>query len=401
MEIHGDHAGYNDPAIATAIGSIDGKSYMFIGHQKGRNTKENIAHNFAMPTPHGYRKALRMMKYADHHQFPIITFVDTPGAFADLKSEELGQGEAIVKNLRTMFGLKVPIITAVTGEGGSGGALAIAYSNKLFMLENSVVYVASPEACAAILWKSSQAAPKAAEKLKITAQEHYRLGIADGVIPEPLGRAHADPTWTSQQIKLVITKAMEVNSSKITDIESKLQSLKKKILEAKGPFEFDPFSKEAIQKLVKEADQEITKALISTGLADKVQFVNMELSKVSLNQPLNSSIKEKLDKIMQEIKSKMSQPGAYLGLKQKLQKLDTIGESSDIELVEKAVEVKKELEEVLKSANLEIVEVMEREGLKDQIKELESEITQGSNSEDVEKMEKRIKECILVALDVT
>ncbi|PON92038.1 Acetyl-CoA carboxylase, alpha subunit [Trema orientale] len=187
VELHGDRAGYDDPAIVTGIGSMDGKSYMFIGHQKGRNTKENIARNFAMPTPHRYQKALRMMKYADHHGIPIVTFVDTPGAFADLKSEELGQGEAIAHNLRTMFSLKVPIVTVVTVEGGSGGALAIACSNKLFMLENSAFYVVGPEACAAILWKSSQAAPK-----------------------EPLGGAHADPVWTSQQIKFAINQAMEM-----------------------------------------------------------------------------------------------------------------------------------------------------------------------------------------------
>nr|KYP64422.1 Acetyl-coenzyme A carboxylase carboxyl transferase subunit alpha [Cajanus cajan] len=513
LELHGDRAGYDDPAIVTGIGSIDGKSYIFIGHQKGRNTKENIARNFAMPTPHGYRKALRMMKYADHHQFPIITFVDTPGAFADLKSEELGQGEAIAKNLRTMFGLKVPIITVVTGEGGSGGALAIACANKLFMLENSAFYVASPEACAAILWKSSKSSPKVTEKLKITAQEHYRLGIADGVIPEPLGGAHADPTWTSQQIKLAITQAMEeltkmdaeellhhrhlkfrstggyqegipveperkrnmkpseVNSTKISDIESELQSLEKKILEAKGPVELDSLTKEALQKLVKEADQEITEALISMDLAEKVQSAKMELSKVSSNQPLNSNLKEKVDKIVKEMKTKMSQPAAYLGLKQKLQKLDNAnrliemklkqeelkqelnqklgddtkakmenlkvalakvpkGESPNKELVEKAMEVMKELEEVLKSANLEIVGVVERsvvspppdvkekitelrneimseidrvvneEGLKGQIKELENEIARVSNSEDVQKMEEGIKERILAALDV-
>ncbi|KAE8722150.1 Acetyl-coenzyme A carboxylase carboxyl transferase subunit alpha [Hibiscus syriacus] len=195
--------------MVTGIGTMDGKSYMFIGQQKGRNTKESIFRNFAMPTPHGYRKALRMMKYADHHGLPIITSVDTPGAYADLKSEELGQGEAIAHNLRTMFGLKVPIVTVVVGEGGSGGALAITCPNKLLMLENSVLYVASPEACAAILWKSSQAAPKAAEKLRITAQEHYKRKIADGIIPEPLGGAHADPVWTSLQIRLSITKAMD------------------------------------------------------------------------------------------------------------------------------------------------------------------------------------------------
>ncbi|XP_042482501.1 acetyl-coenzyme A carboxylase carboxyl transferase subunit alpha, chloroplastic-like [Macadamia integrifolia] len=183
VELHGDRAGYDDPAVVTGIGTIDGRSYMFMGHQKGRNTKENIKRNFGMPTPHGYRKALRMMYYADHHGFPIITFIDTPGAFADLKSEELGQGEAIAHNLRTMFGLKVPIVSVVIGEGGSGGALAIGCANKLLMLENAVFYVASPEACAAILWKSAKASPKAAEKLRITSTELCKLKIADGVIP--------------------------------------------------------------------------------------------------------------------------------------------------------------------------------------------------------------------------
>ncbi|KAL0009554.1 hypothetical protein SO802_011056 [Lithocarpus litseifolius] len=142
VELHGDRSGYNDPAIVTGIGTIDGRRYMFIGQQKGRNTKENISRNFGMPTPHGYRKALRMMHYTDHHGFPIITFIDTPGACADLKSEELGQGEAIAHNLRTMFGLKVPIISIVIGEGGSGGALAISCANKLIMLETAVFYVA-------------------------------------------------------------------------------------------------------------------------------------------------------------------------------------------------------------------------------------------------------------------
>ncbi|KAJ8433637.1 hypothetical protein Cgig2_026817 [Carnegiea gigantea] len=143
LELHGDRAGYDDPAMVTGLGTIDGRAYMFIGLQKGRNTKENIERNFGMPTPHGYRKALRMMKYADHHGFPIITFIDTPGAFADVKSEELGQGEAIAQNLRTMFGLEVPIVSIVIGEGGSGGALAIGCANILLMLENAVFYVAS------------------------------------------------------------------------------------------------------------------------------------------------------------------------------------------------------------------------------------------------------------------
>eukprot|EP00252_Welwitschia_mirabilis_P001202 TRINITY_DN1110_c0_g1_i1.p1 TRINITY_DN1110_c0_g1~~TRINITY_DN1110_c0_g1_i1.p1 ORF type:complete len:491 (-),score=78.02 TRINITY_DN1110_c0_g1_i1:359-1831(-) len=210
VELHGDRAGYDDPAIVTGIGSIDGMSFVFIGHQKGRNTKENIHRNFAMPTPHGYRKALRMMKHADHHGFPIISFIDTPGAYADIKSEEKGQGEAIAQNLRTMFSLKVPIITVVIGEGGSGGALAIGCCNKMLMLENSVYYVASPEACAAILWKTAKAAPMAAEKLRITAQELCKYKIADEVIPEPLGGAHLDPFETSKLIKSAVLKHMHV-----------------------------------------------------------------------------------------------------------------------------------------------------------------------------------------------
>ncbi|KAG0502914.1 hypothetical protein HPP92_002986 [Vanilla planifolia] len=209
VELHGDRAGYDDPAIVTGLGSIDGKTYMLIGHQKGGIPKENIYRNFGMPTPHGYRKALRMMRYADHHGFPIITFVDTPGAFADLKSEELGQGEAIAQNLRTMFGLKVPVVSVVIGEGGSGGALAIACPNKMLMLENAVFYVASPEACAAILWKTAKEAPKAASKLKITAAELCKLKIADGIIAEPFGGAHVNPTWASQQIKLVLMENLK------------------------------------------------------------------------------------------------------------------------------------------------------------------------------------------------
>lgn len=365
VELHGDRAGYDDPAIVTGIGSINGKSYLFIGHQKGRNTKENIERNFGMPTPHGYRKALRMMKYADHHGFPIITFIDTPGAYADLKSEELGQGEAIAHNLRTMFGLKVPIVTVVIGEGGSGGALAIGCANKLFMLENSVFYVASPEACAAILWKSAQAAPKAAEKLKITAPELCKLKIADGVIPEPLGGAHTDPPWTSQQIKLVIMNAIDelvemdtekllhhrklkfrilggfqegipvdperkrnMKSSQVTNgsfmssatLESEMESLKKKIREAKGPSSGPIVSDEAVEKLREEVDREITNAFIAMGLQEKVESLKLELSK-SPDEALNPGLQEKADRVMQEFKHGLARPGSFLSLKQKLEML--------------------------------------------------------------------------------
>lgn len=209
IELHGDRAGYDDPAIVCCLGSMEGKTYMFIGQQKGRNAKENIKRNFGMPTPHGYRKALRFMRYAEKHGFPIVTFVDTPGAFADLKSEELNQGEAIAYNLKSMFGIKVPILSIVIGEGGSGGALAIACANKILMLENAVFFVASPEACAAILYKSSKEAPMAAKKLKITADGLMDMGVCDRIIPEPLGGAHRDPVQASQNIKKAILDEME------------------------------------------------------------------------------------------------------------------------------------------------------------------------------------------------
>ncbi|KAL0379548.1 UNVERIFIED_CONTAM: Acetyl-coenzyme A carboxylase carboxyl transferase subunit alpha, chloroplastic [Sesamum angustifolium] len=401
VELHGDRAGYDDPAIVTGIGSIEGRSYMFIGHQKGRNTKENIMRNFAMPTPHGYRKALRMMKYADHHGFPIVTFVDTPGAFADLKSEELGQGEAIAHNLRAMFGLKVPVITVVTGEGGSGGALAIACANKLLMLENSAFYVARFGDCVETIifvqlvarfelfcLKMDYLFYRAAEKLKITAQEHYKRRIADGIIPEPLGGAHADPVWTSLQIKDAILRQMEeltrmnaeelirhrmlkfrmigvgayredseveparkrnmraseVNAPKFADIESELDDLRKTILEAKGPS--DPITYKKIEKLEEDLDQEMTKAFIAMGLIDQIKSLNLELARSpNPDQASNRRLKEKADKIVQEFKRNLSQPGAYIGLKQKLQTLNMV--SRLFELKENSEKLKSELNQKL------------------------------------------------------
>merc|ERR1712176_988715 len=176
VELHGDRAGYDDPSLVCGIGSIDGVTFMFIGQQKGRNTKENIHRNFGMPTPNGYRKALRFMQHADKFGIPIITFVDTPGAYAGKKAEELGQGEAIAYNLREMFGFRVPILSVVIGEGGSGGALAIGCANKMLIMEHSVYYVASPEACAAILWKSRDKAGEATEALRITSKDFTDLG---------------------------------------------------------------------------------------------------------------------------------------------------------------------------------------------------------------------------------
>ncbi|KAK1311812.1 hypothetical protein QJS10_CPA07g00053 [Acorus calamus] len=370
VELHGDRGGYDDPAIVTGIGSIAGRTYMFIGQQKGRNTKENIQRNFGMPTPHGYRKALRMMNYADHHGFPIITFIDTPGAYADLKSEELGQGEAIAHNLRTMFGLKVPIITFVIGEGGSGGALAIGCANKIFMLENAVFYVASPEACAAILWKSAKASPKAAEKLKITATELSKLKIADGVIPEPLGGAHADPSWTSQRIKTAVVEAMNellaMDTTKLLqhrmlkfrsiggflegepldpskksnmkkrekpvkqeeelvndyDLEEELERLKQQIFSSKDeslPQPLDMGVNVMLEKLKKEVDEEFTEAVRSMGLKDKVEALRMEVSRVSVpDQPIDPSLKDKIEELKEDLNQGLSESPNYSTLKYKL-----------------------------------------------------------------------------------
>ncbi|KAG6468545.1 hypothetical protein ZIOFF_073233 [Zingiber officinale] len=373
VELHGNRAGYDDPAIVTGLGSIDGKTYMFIGHQKGRNTKENIKRNFGMPTPHGYRKALRLMRYADHHGFPIISFVDTPGAFADLKSEELGQGEAIAFNLREMFGLKVPMVSIVIGEGGSGGALAICCANKLLMLENSVFYVASPEACAAILWKNSQAAPKAAERLRITPKSLRRLKIADGIIPynflhiftlvifhviqEPLGGAHLDPTWTSQQIKLAVMKAMEELSELDTDsllhqrymkyrilggfVESppvdpvKKRRMKKedtKLIPAESSAEEVkisslsadlPISGAGIEQVREEVDQEMTNAFISLGLQEELENLRNELSK-SPSETVDPTLKERADRLVQEFRQKFDHPESFPQLKQKLEVLSKV-----------------------------------------------------------------------------
>eukprot|EP00897_Mesotaenium_endlicherianum_P009160 jgi/Mesen1/8272/ME000448S07415 len=217
VELHGDRGGYDDPALVCGIARIDGMSFMLMGHQKGRNTKENIQRNFGMPTPNGYRKALRLMRHADKFGFPIIMFIDTPGAFCAVETEKIGQGEAIAHNLREMFGLKVPTLAIVIGEGGSGGALAVGCCNKMLMLENAVYFVASPEACAAILWKTASAAPKATEALRITGYELQKLNVVDEVIPEPLGGAHADPMQASLNIKEVIMRNMRELLAKTDD----------------------------------------------------------------------------------------------------------------------------------------------------------------------------------------
>ncbi|MEG3937019.1 MULTISPECIES: acetyl-CoA carboxylase carboxyl transferase subunit alpha [unclassified Microcoleus] len=201
IELHGDRRGGDDPALVGGIARIDGCPTVIIGHQKGRDTKDNIARNFGMAAPGGYRKALRLMEHADRFSMPIFTFIDTPGAWAGLEAEQLGQGEAIACNLREMFRLDVPIICTVIGEGGSGGALGIGVGERLLMMEHSVYTVATPEACAAILWKDSGKANLAAEALKITSWDLKNLGVLDQIVPEPIGGAHSNPLKAASALK--------------------------------------------------------------------------------------------------------------------------------------------------------------------------------------------------------
>ncbi len=207
FEVHGDRNFRDDPALVCGFARIDGKPCCVIGHQKGRNTKEKVKRNFAMPNPEGYRKALRVMQMADQFNLPIFTFVDTPGAFPGIGAEERGQAEAIARNLREMAMLKVPVIVTITGEGGSGGALAIAVGNRVLMMENSVYSVISPEGCAAILWSDGSKGPQAAEALKLTAHDVDKLKtVIDEVVAEPLGGAHLDYEQASSILKKALVK---------------------------------------------------------------------------------------------------------------------------------------------------------------------------------------------------
>jgi len=200
VELHGDRNFADDKSIVGGVAWFNGKPLMVIGHQKGRNTKEKVERNFGMPHPEGYRKALRLMKLAERFNIPILTLIDTPGAFPGIGAEERGQAEAIARNLIEMSDITVPIITVVTGEGGSGGALALAVSNRVMMLENSIYSVISPEGCAAILWKNQDYAQDAAEAMKLTAQDSLENGIIDEIIPEPLGGAHREPAAAAKSI---------------------------------------------------------------------------------------------------------------------------------------------------------------------------------------------------------
>jgi len=192
IELHGDRLFGDDPAIVGGLARFEGRSVVVLGHQKGRDTREKIARNFGMPHPEGYRKAHRLFELAARFGKPVLTFIDTPGAYPGIGAEERGQAEAIARNLRLMAGLPTPIIAVVTGEGGSGGALAIGMGNRVLMLEYAVYSVISPEGCAAILWGDAAKASEAAEVMKTTAPDLMRLGVVDGVVPEPVGGAHRD-----------------------------------------------------------------------------------------------------------------------------------------------------------------------------------------------------------------
>ncbi|WP_294947680.1 acetyl-CoA carboxylase carboxyltransferase subunit alpha [Sulfurivirga sp.] len=208
-ELHGDRAFADDRAIVGGIGWLDGQAVMVIGHEKGRDTKEKIARNFGMPRPEGYRKALRLMKMAERFRLPIVTLIDTPGAYPGIDAEERGQSEAIARNLIEMAELKVPIVCNVIGEGGSGGALAIGVGDVTQMMEYSIYSVISPEGCASILWKDAAKAPEAAEALQLTARRLKELGLVDNIVPEPMGGAHRDYDMAAKNLKEAIVSQLK------------------------------------------------------------------------------------------------------------------------------------------------------------------------------------------------
>lgn len=223
IEIHGDRGGKDDFAMVTGLGKFDKKTVVFIGHQRGKDTKDNVIRNFGMASPSGYRKALRLMKHANRFNFPIFTFIDTPGAWAGIEAEQLGQGEAIALNLREMFSLDVPIICTVLGEGGSGGALGIGIGDKILMLEYAVYTVATPEACAAILWKDSKRSLDAAEALKITSSDLKLLGIIDDIIEEPIGGSQANPSYAAAVLKKKLINELDNLLSISNDARKKMR----------------------------------------------------------------------------------------------------------------------------------------------------------------------------------
>ena len=209
VELHGDRRGSDDQALIGGIGRLGERSVLLIGHQKGRDTKENVARNFGMATPGGYRKALRLMEHANRFGLPILAFIDTPGAYAGLLAEEQGQGEAIAVNLREMFSLRVPIVATVIGEGGSGGALGIGVADRLIMFEHSVYTVASPEACASILWRDAAKASEAAAALRITGKDLLSLGVVDEVLPEPAGGNNWAPLEAGETLRAALNRHLD------------------------------------------------------------------------------------------------------------------------------------------------------------------------------------------------
>jgi acetyl-CoA carboxylase carboxyl transferase subunit alpha len=209
QELHGDRMYADDPAIIGGVGRIDGRAVMFIGHQKGRDTKERVRRNYGMPKPEGYRKAQRLMRLAEKFSLPVVTFIDTPGAYPGVGAEERGQSEAIAFSLYLMANLKTPIISVVIGEGGSGGALAIGVADKLLMLQYGIYSVISPEGCASILWKSADKAQEAAEAMRITADSLKNFGLVDEVLREPLGGAHRKPEQAAEVIRNALITALD------------------------------------------------------------------------------------------------------------------------------------------------------------------------------------------------
>lgn len=228
IELHGDRTFGDDPALVGGIAKLDGIPITVVGHQKGRDTKENIFRRFGMPEPEGYRKALRLMKQAEKFGRPVICFIDTPGAYPGMAAEERGQSEAIARNLLEMAGLETPVICIVTGEGGSGGALALGVGDRIYMLEHAVYSVISPEGAAALLWKDATQAQRAAETMKITAQDLYAFGIADGIVEEPMGGAHKDPAATIKSVQEQLLSAVRELLLKPTSdlLESRYQKFK-------------------------------------------------------------------------------------------------------------------------------------------------------------------------------
>jgi len=209
IELHGDRAFADDPAIVGVLAYLEGEKVVVVGHQEGRDPKENLQRNFGMPHPEGYRKAMRLMDLADRFGYPFLTFVDTPGAYPGVSAEERGQAWVIAQSIQRMSRLRVPAVTVILGEGGSGGALAIAVANRVLILENAWYSVISPESCAAILWRDAKEAPKAAEALKLTAKDLLQLKVVDAIVPEPEGGAQKAPARAIRNIKEALLKALE------------------------------------------------------------------------------------------------------------------------------------------------------------------------------------------------